>query len=295
MGQGIGHIALAGWFWVGLWRVTMGVAVAQSQGAVQPVFIAWWEAGAAACPKGAVLRGKVGQRLACVKPNGTPHGRTRVWYPGGGPAEDTNYFNGKEHGRSVLWHENGERAAEMFYKNGKLDGRAVTCRKATRLFREPRKGDRSVAYYDNGQLAELIEYKDDKPYKQWRGCLKASESDYVDGQFHGRVTTWYPNGVKATEVHYKYGKEDGTSTMWYDNGRKASKVEFRAGMENGLSVSWFSYSPKIAAQGIFVDGLKDGRWIFNGGRRVEIWREGTLVDTIYRRSSVSSNEPSSPQ
>ena len=88
--------------------------------------------------------------------------------------------------------------------------------------------------HDNGQIAELVQWKDGKPDGPW--------------------TSWYSNGQKSLEETYKPGKL-WTSVAWKRNGEKCPVTK----VVNGNGV-WVEYND---------DGTEAGRSTFKDGKIVK--------------------------
>jgi antitoxin component YwqK of YwqJK toxin-antitoxin module len=68
---------------------------------------------------------------------------------------------------------------------------------------------KSFELYPNGELEEVITYKDGIP--------------------NGLMTQWYMNGQKEAEVNFKDGKPDGLIVEWHETGEKMSEVTYKDG------------------------------------------------------------------
>ena len=62
----------------------------------------------------------------------------------------------------------------------------------------------TIAYFDNGQKKEEIEYK--------------------NGKRNGLEIIWYENGRKRYESEWKNGQLNGLKISWYENGQKFGEV-----------------------------------------------------------------------
>ena len=66
--------------------------------------------------------------------------------------------------------------------------------------------------------------------REWypTGQLK-EQSNYVDGDVHGKYEGWHENGYKKFEANYSDGQLDGSVHRWNNNGRTISKQSFKEG------------------------------------------------------------------
>ena len=70
---------------------------------------------------------------------------------------------------------------------------------------EPYNGE-ATKYYDNGQIATSISYK--------------------NGKKHGVIKKWFSSGVLSYEAHYTHGKKDGKSKTWWKHGTPKIRIKF---------------------------------------------------------------------
>lgn len=103
----------------------------------------------------------------CVRPDGTRHGSSIVWYESGAKAAAGDYREGLKEGPWLFWHKNGQISGQGNFSAGKPDGTWMT-------------------WHDNGQ--------------------QESEGSYLDGDHHGRFTHWARDGQVTQELHYEHGK-----------------------------------------------------------------------------------------
>ena len=118
------------------------------------------------------------------------------------------------------------------------------------------KQDQWYFYYSNGDRKAKGKYKDDKKEGEWL---------YL-----------YTNGKEEQTGKYKKGLQEGTWTWYYPNGIEKRKEIFRRGKENGPSFEYDSLG-NIIATGEYINGLKDGVWIYQIGDHKE---EGKYIDNL---------------
>jgi antitoxin component YwqK of YwqJK toxin-antitoxin module len=73
-------------------------------------------------------------------------------------------------------------------------------------------------YYTNGQ-------------KEW-------ETNYYQGQLHGKSIGWYKNGQKEWETNYHQGQLHGKDIGWYKNGQKSWEMDYHQGQLHGKDIGW---------------------------------------------------------
>jgi antitoxin component YwqK of YwqJK toxin-antitoxin module len=63
---------------------------------------------------------------ACMRPEGTRHGPSIIWYADGSKAAEGNYVEGVKDGPWSFWHENHQLSGRGSFLKGKPDGLWVT-------------------------------------------------------------------------------------------------------------------------------------------------------------------------
>jgi hypothetical protein len=104
----------------------------------------------------------------------------------------------------------------------------------------------------------------------WARDGKARTGAFKDGLIDGEWTVYYPDGKVAGRQQYKDGKQDGTWSDWDERGTLTSMRHFARGVLDGDSTV------------VFPDGT----------RRVETWRDGTLLETKTESADDAGNTPS---
>ena len=147
--------------------------------------------------------------------HGKRHGPWKFWYEDGPAARVARYQLGVPEGRWLWYRSDGTRSREASYANGKLDGESVYFAedgKAPRRlesFREGRRHGLLSRWYDSGQKAVEIEFKDGVP--------------------DGREIRWHLNGQKQAEGFHRNGSPDGVFSYWASDGTPIKSVEWRNG------------------------------------------------------------------
>jgi hypothetical protein len=73
-------------------------------------------------------------------------------------------------------------------------------------------------YYDNGQVER--------------------ETNYHQGQQHGKNIRWYENGQKYWEINYHQNQRHGKDIRWSENGQKKWEEYYHQGLLHGKSIGW---------------------------------------------------------
>ena len=84
---------------------------------------------------------------------------------------------------------------------------------------------------------ELIESRYDSGQLMIRGYIK-------DGEYVGKWTQWYKNGLKWMEYSYKDGKRDGKWTEWHENGQKQRELTYKDG--GLIRTTWWDKDGNVA-------------------------------------------------
>ena len=112
-----------------------------------------------------------------------------------------------------------------------------------------------ISYYGNGQLSEIIIYKN--------GKIESNEF-------------YYENGQLIDKLKYKDGKEHGIQIRTDRYGNRYHE-NYKDGIEHGLSEGYFS-SGNLMYTGSYKDGKKNGLWeyYFKDGsiEKTETWKNG---------------------
>ena len=93
-----------------------------------------------------------------------------------------------------------------------------------------------------------------------------TNSEYLDGEKHGKWITYYANGNKRSEGAYNRGKKEGLWLQYWPNGNTKSEGTFQNGLFTGLYIAYHE-SGKRRLQGRYndykgvpSDGTKEGAW-----------------------------------
>jgi len=88
----------------------------------------------------------------------------------------------------------------------------------------------------------------------------------LNGNVHGIVRIWYPDGKLAEEGHYRDGIAHGLSQRWYRDGVMENEHHLQKGLVHGVQKKWFP-SGVLSFQSICTNGRLNGpclEWYPNG-------------------------------
>jgi len=165
------------------------------------------------------------------------------------------------------------------------------------------------SYYADGSLREEVTYRQDRrdgPVVRWHpGRIKMEQGQYQNDQPHGRWTYWDATGFRYQQGAFAQGLREGEWTFWHRNGRTFRREQYRRGVQEGPFVEFhpdgvtvaqqgemrdgqphgpwkqFSADGGLAAEGAYVQGLRDGVWkpyfATSPGQPPQVHKEETFV------------------
>ena len=273
-------------------------------------------------------------------------GLWKSWHANGILKSITKYRDYVKDGVWTEWHKNGKIRVKELYKEGRLfsykyfdeKGNLIKEKESSggwkeRCRREPGKNPKTRGYiticdtcfvgygyekrwYENGQLEELVEYKDDKVYahkcwyengnlqeeivssKGWKSrdmhvvCGgKENKLDFVlNENLYGALDTslhdgfrkqWYADGKLRSEKYYKDGR-DSLWKSWYENGHLEFEGSYKQGEQDGFWREWFE-NGRLKSECSYKLGERVGRWsewYENGKLRSEKYYKEDLEDCV---------------
>jgi antitoxin component YwqK of YwqJK toxin-antitoxin module len=100
------------------------------------------------------------------------------------------------------------------------------------------KQGKATAYYENGQKAGEMAFKNDKPDGKtlawFESGKKKMQGQSVDGVACGTWTEWYENGQVESKGDYVEGERHGNWQFWKPDGEMLETVEYRGGKKIGV-------------------------------------------------------------
>ncbi len=222
-----------------------------------------------------------------------------------------NYVDDKRDGYFKTYDEKGELVTVEKYINDVLQQNAP----------ELAKLDIKTTYYSNGQVESSGPYKDNVPFGMHRKYDENGKPKTADVYDSGRVVAsgpineadqqegdWkefydngqpqaegkYVNGVKVGDWKYffrdgkkfevgKYdakGKQAGKWLWYFEDGKLRRESNYTKGQEDG-DFAEYDDSGLVITRGQYVDGLKEGTWVYQLGNYKSIIKySGDLEDSI---------------
>lgn len=148
--------------------------------------------------------------------------------------------NGHREGRWTTWHENGKISSESDFEASAMTYHAMYFPNGTMRFK---------GTYSKGRLDGMVSawYPSGTPQ---------SETEFFQGQRHGKRTLWDQEGNVLYSSFYTAGQLDGPAIWWYNNGQKR----------------WATYHKKGQKWGVWTQWTRNGRIIGQSD-----WEEGIMV------------------
>ncbi len=149
-------------------------------------------------------------------PDGTRHGRYKLFNSQGQLYELAEYRHGMLHGARVLFQESGDTLSVEHYVNDAFEG----------PFR---------AFYPSGQLELAGSYTDNRMEGVWRRYYEngrlMEEVTFFDNKENGPFVEYHPNGKRKAEGTYLDGdNEHGTLLLYDENGKLERRMECDRGI-----------------------------------------------------------------
>jgi uncharacterized protein len=237
--------------------------------------------------------------------NGARQGALHVKWEG-------TYVDGKREGYFKAYSEKGELVTVEKYINdvlqqdapelAKLDIKTVYYSNGVVQSSGPYKGDEPFGihktYNENGKIEKADIYDSgkvvatggmndgDQQEGEWKEFYEGGEMK-ADGKYENgiKVGDWkyfFRNGKKFETGKYdKKGKQTGTWLWYYEDGNLRRSSSFDRGNEDGDFVE-YNDSGKVITKGQYVDGLKEGTWVYQLGNFKSIGKyNGDLEDSTW--------------
>ncbi|MAQ70321.1 MAG: hypothetical protein CMD23_04420 [Flavobacteriales bacterium] len=115
-----------------------------------------------------------------------------------------------------------------------------------------------VKYHENGQVRELLNYRNGKldgvrVAINKRGKLIEQEF-FKDGGYHGIQKYYHDNGRISLESSYVLGDRHGLFVKYYRNGKKQESVNYLTNQKHGLA-QWYFDNEQLSIQYMYNHGL----------------------------------------
>ncbi len=186
------------------------------------------------------------------------------------------------------YYEDGSVKSVSVYKGGMKDGKfeeysprgTIT---STKVYKEDVLAAEGVEDTLGRQQGEWKEYH---PNGQMR-----SKGEYKDGFRIGDWTFWHANGKTDQKGKYdKKGNPIGAWKWYYDNGQLLREENYLKGIREGAFVEYDS-TGKIITKGEYMDGKKEGAWVFEmGDYREEGSYKNDARDGMWKHFYTDNNQ-----
>ena len=197
-----------------------------------------------------------------------------------------HYEKGKKEGNYAIYADNGKLRESGQFKDDHLIGlRKLYDHKG--IIRLELLYDREGImqgigrrYYDNGNLAEEVDYKAKLPSGTYRSFYRdgqlLEEGEYEKGLEHGVWWDYYPNGKNHTMTTYQHGSKHGSYQAFYENGRKQAEGSWLNDIDREGGWKFYYENGNLEKQGSYESTLPAGIWKYyhSSGK---LKREGQLI------------------
>lgn len=186
-------------------------------------------------------------KVSCFH-RGLETGKRQTFLDNGDLLSSIEYHEGVPHGKSFRYWAPNQLAAEETFENGLLQfgdyynqtGSEVCCIRYGEGYRALFARDYIVEqrHYSGGEqegeiqvlspegyLLQVYHVKnglkhglDTEYYAESRGTIPKISASWIEGELHGLVKTWYPNGNQESQREMNNTDKDGVLTAWYKNG-----------------------------------------------------------------------------
>jgi len=165
----------------------------------------------------------------------------KKFYPNAQVKSEGSYNKGIEEGVHRFFALDGKVESSKIYRKGRIMGEGIVDTEGRR------QGDWKE-YYETGELRSKGKYKDNKRTGPW--------------------IFYYQDGKTEQEGNYRDGKPEGNWRWIHRNGQTWREEVFYEGLEEGPAVE-YSDSATVIAQGQYLDGEREGKWIIDIGSHRE--------------------------
>ena len=222
-------------------------------------------------------------------------GQERGYDEKGGLILLTNYLDGTKEGESYFKGSKGEGAYEEVYRNGRLvHGKYFDLDGS--LFSEIISSKGIKPIFNNGIIIQTEEYLNGVVEgvitKFRKDRTKESVCSFKDGRKHGEEIFYYPvnqgvDPIKQLLITWREGLIHGRVCTWYSNGVLESEKEMCDHKKEGTYISWYFDSSLMMVEEYHKDTLINGKYLRKGDN-VPMSRviDGTGKAHIYDKDGI---------
>lgn len=216
------------------------------------------------------------QKDAEGKEQTIPNGVEMAWDDAGHPERIASYKLGRLDGDLRLFYPSGQVKLFAHFNDGKREGKSVAYHQDGVIaeemsFKNDKLEGEVVRYYPKGGKAAVIPYKDGVPHGtalEWNegGSLKISrhfENGSLNSDGKKPAVVVYGEGHAFQEVQdFRMGEPIGTHVKYHPNGKEAYKVSFKEGKKEGKE-QFFGSDGKLIGEGEYRNGTPIGKHFRN--------------------------------
>ena len=125
----------------------------------------------------------------------------------------------------------------------------------------------------------------------WEGSYLSLRGNLLDGEMHGEMEEWHPNGVRKVRCTINNGQPEGVYEEWYVDGGPSVQAVYVNGLLDGLCEQYYE-SGGLEAQRRFTAGEEKQRdvWLPNGeiGTSTTYQNANSYITTVYEDGKPAS-------
>ncbi len=178
------------------------------------------------------------------------------YFENGNVKSSGTYKSNKKHGTHREFDDSGNIIKSFVYEDGIMVAEGIVDEKGN--FTGPWK-----LYYIDGTIKAKGTYEEGKRVNDWvfyhyNGKI-SQKGKYRNGKPTGNWQWYYENSQLRRDENYRRGYEEGESIEYDELGNVIGKGEYLEGYKEG---AWFIHSGDHTENGVYVDGERDGEWIY---------------------------------
>lgn len=244
------------------------------------------------------------------------------YYPDGTLEEEYAFKNGIRHGYQNNYAVNGKLSSYDLYSDGiiistvYLDTNGVERARFGQMNGDIELVDPTNSYtrfyghYNSGEIDGVTKWYDAEKnlitegmnvngeregiWKYYENNVIIKTIEYQNGEVHGKLIDFYPNGKKRSEGNYQYGSRQGMTTFYFENGNKESEFNYLDDKRHGKVIT-YGNDGSIQQYRYYDRGvLLSYSYLDKTGKEIEPvkFQKGETSFTVYYQSGKKSVEQS---
>ncbi len=168
-----------------------------------------------------------------------PVGKMERFYENGNKQADLYFIKGTGEAYATIYYQNGQVAAAGKYMEMQKDSvwsyfsYYTSSLSYLETYREGRKHGKSMKFYPEGSVSEILNWEDDLKHGKWQQFYEDStlrlSSSYLRGELHGEYRVWGRDSIPLIQGTYVMGKMDGDWSFYDNSGHLANRLEYENG------------------------------------------------------------------